>query len=170
MQSVGNFDEHHPHIFNQSRKYFLEILSLFGRYIVETIEFSETVNNMTDLISKLPANILDRHLGIFDDIVEERAHRSSRSKTDLTDTDTGYFDRMEKIGFTTLASLPGVSFKTHVEGLPEILFVGLVQRGRQSLHQPAKFTLQGQLFSFGQAGGCMWHNVHKVLTKVCQVS
>ncbi len=70
------------------------------------------------------------------------------AQADFTHADTGYFDGVEEIRFPALSTLLGMGFKAHFKSFTKVLFIGFVQRGRQSLHQPAKLALQGQLFIF----------------------
>ncbi len=71
VQPVGEFDRHHADVVAGGEEHLAEGLGLGGGAVVDLLQLGDAVDEIADLGAELVADLVERHLGVLDGVVEE---------------------------------------------------------------------------------------------------
>jgi hypothetical protein len=118
MQAVGQLDQHHPNVVHHGQHHFAQILGLLllagGK--VNFADLGNALDDMSDLLAELLADVDNRDRGILDRVVQQASGHGHRVHFHLGENQ-GHFERMHQVGFAGSAGLPGVMLLGELIGL-----------------------------------------------------
>ena len=144
VQPVGELDEDDADVLGHRDEHLAQVvgLGLGERLELDLAELGDAVDQVGDLVAEALADLGERHLGVLDDVVEERGLERGRVHVEFGE-DQSDLDGVVDEWFAALAALSLVREPSEVEGLVEagqvsVRVVGpdlrfyLFESGRQS--------------------------------------
>ena len=105
MQPVGQLHQNHPNVIRKRQQHFTEILRLLRRSIFKPAGyFGQAVNDLGDFFTKQPLNVLDTHVRILDNVMQQCRHDTGCTQPDLFNDDLCNGQRVVYIGFSRPAT------------------------------------------------------------------
>ena len=71
VKTVGKFYDNHSHVFGQGEHDFFEVFGLSFLVFQHTADFRQTIDNLSDFRSKHIVDVIERDVGVFDNIVQQ---------------------------------------------------------------------------------------------------
>jgi hypothetical protein len=88
VQTVGQLDDDHPDIFGQGDEHLAKILRLQGGVLVEYPRyFGESIDDDGYPLAKIPADEVQRHIGVFNHIVQQSCSNGGGPEANLKGND-----------------------------------------------------------------------------------
>ena len=77
MQAIGEFHQDHPDILGHRKGHFLEVFCLsFSPGLEHAFEFTDSVNQFSDLVIKLQPKGVFGDSGVFNHVMKQRCHQA----------------------------------------------------------------------------------------------
>jgi hypothetical protein len=146
VQSISELHQDDPNIPRHGQCHFLEVLRLFQFKAVELYvgEFADSVDELSNLIAELSADVIFGYTSVLDRIVQQRRH-----KTLVVHVHAGqhpsHCQRMGDIGLSTASYLPIVGLLGKEIGALYLQDLGFMQVVAQLLLERPKGSV-GQGF------------------------
>ena len=122
VQSVGKLDENDSDIIIQCKKDTLEVLGLhtllLGLVLIvkHCLDLCQAIDKGCNLLSEKALEIINRVIGIFNDIMKKSCNNRLVTKSDIAHYNLGDSYRMQNIRFTRAPSDTLVRFVCKLEG------------------------------------------------------
>src|SRR5579862_3563071 len=124
MQAVGEFQEHHADVAHHRKKHFPVTLGLSDFVAAENIgNLRGAIDNVRNDIAELCPDILDLVLGVFGDVVHQRAGDRNVIERNLAGDDHRYFIRMVEEGFARRSHIVLMRFKAEFKRAADKVFI-----------------------------------------------
>ncbi|MGX1241348.1 hypothetical protein RKD46_002452 [Streptomyces pseudovenezuelae] len=107
VQPVGEFDRHHADVVAGGDEHLAEGLGLGGGAVVDLLQLGDAVDEETDLLAELLTDLIERHLGVLDGVVEQGG-RQGRGLGAEFGEDQRHSERVGDVRLTALAHLTAV--------------------------------------------------------------
>ena len=78
MQPVGKLDDQHPDVARHCNHHFAHGLGLRGLTELYAVELGDPVNQKRNLLAKITSQRLQRVVGVFDGVVQQRGGNGRR--------------------------------------------------------------------------------------------
>ena len=108
VQPVGELDDDHPHVLGHGHEHLPDVLGLLllhGPRGSELGELGHAVDQAADLAPEALLDLLDRHLGVFGNVVEEGGGEGLRIHLERGEV-VGDLHRMLDVGLARCPQLP----------------------------------------------------------------
>lgn len=132
VQSVREFDRHHADVVAGGDEHLTEGLGLGGGAVVDLLQLGHAVDEEADLLAELLADLIERHIGVLDGVVEQRRRQGGGLGAEFGE-DQGHRERMRDVRLAALAHLAPVRGLGQDVGAAQEFEVGVGMMGAMHL-------------------------------------
>ncbi len=141
VEAVGHFDEYDAYVEQHGFQHLAEVFGLRAFFVVQSVEFGQSVYDACDEITKLFFDVDGFHRSIFHHVVQQGANNSGGTQPDFLHTNARHLDGVHDVWLAGFAALAVVRFCRQFECGADILAVFLVQVGLDGFQQIAVCAL-----------------------------
>ena len=129
VQSIGQLDEDHADVVAQGQQHFAEVLRLrAGARLKDPAHFCQPIHNRPLFGAKHALHILQRHVRVFDCVVQQGAYNARGAQPHFPRHHTGHGDGVVDVRLPAFAADVFVGIEGHIKGLPDGLAFGAFLR------------------------------------------